>query len=200
MRQIQAELAKPAPWERQEGDSARSHEAFRIYANLPPSERSLAKTADICGKRLNQMLAWSATHDWVFRAQAWDDRQEAVANAARLEAIKRTSQKAVEVGMLMLDAVEKQIPEAAKLLDKSPRVLALWAEIGAKLVRNGLAIGEQITVPADRKTPAQHELSAILAHLTPAQVLAAREVSLMLTEVKSRIANGLPPIETTPQP
>jgi hypothetical protein len=123
-----------------------------------------------------------------------------VSDAARLEAIKRTSQKAVEVGMLMLDAVEKQIPEAAKLLARSPRALALWAEVGAKLIRDGLADGERVTVPGDPKAPVQNEIRDLLDHLTPAQVLQAREVSLMFTEVKSRIANGLPPIDSTPQP
>jgi hypothetical protein len=200
MTPIQDELATPAPWERQEGDSVRSHEAFRIYSNLPPSERSLAKTAEICGKRLNQMLAWSAAHDWVFRTAAWDHEQERVANAARLEAIKRISQQKVEIGAMMLAEVRARIPSAAKSLERSPHALALWAEVGTKLIREGLAIGEQLTVPGDRKAPVRDDMSGVLASLTPAQVLQARETALMLTEAKSRLANGLLPIDTTPQP
>jgi hypothetical protein len=202
MTPIQDELATPAPWERQEGDSVRSHEAFRIYSNLPPSERSLAKTAEICGKRLNQMLAWSAAHDWVFRTAAWDHEQERVANAARLEAIKRISQQKVEIGAMMLAEVRARIPSAAKSLERSPRALALWAEVGTKLIREGLAIGEQLTVPGDPKVPVQDEPDEreILSQLTPAEVLYLRDASLMMTQARSRVANGLPPINATPQP
>jgi hypothetical protein len=166
---------------------------------LPPSERSLAKTAEICCKRLNQMLSWSAAHDWVLRAKLWDREQQRVSDAARLEAIERTSRKAVEVGMLLLDAVEEQIPEAAKSLDKSPHALARWFEVAVKLIRDGLATGELNAEVGDRNAP-MDELSVVLASLTPAQVLQAREVALMLTEAKSRIANALPPIDTTHQP
>jgi hypothetical protein len=143
---LPAPVGEDAAWERQPGDSARSFEAFRIYANLPTSERSLARAAEIVGKSHQQLLVWSSRDDWVFRTKAWDREQQRVADAARLEAIERTGQKAVEVGMLMLDAVEEQIPEAAKLLARSPRVLALWAEVAVKLIRDGLADGERITV------------------------------------------------------
>ncbi len=193
-------LAGHPPWELQPGDSSRSHAAFRIYANLPPSQRSLAKAAEIVGKSHQQLLVWSATHDWVLRAKLWDHEQQRVSDAARLEAIRSTSQKAVEVGMLMLDAVEKQIPEAAKVLDRSPHALAQWVEVGAKLIRDGLATGEPVTVPGGPKAPVQNEIRDLLDHLTPGQVLQAREVALMLTEAKSRIANGLPPIDTAAQP
>lgn len=98
-----------------------------------------------------------------------------MANEARLEAIKRISREEVEIGMLMLAEVRARIPTAAKLLARSPRVLALWAEVGAKLARDGLATGELNAVASDPKAPVQHELRGILHHLTPAQVLQARK-------------------------
>jgi hypothetical protein len=36
-------------------------------------------------------------------------------------------------------------------------------------------------------------MRAVLAHLTPAEVLQAREVSLMLTMAKARMRHGFPP-------
>jgi transposase-like protein len=167
---------------------------------LPPSQRTLAKTAEIVGKSRNLLKHWSAEYDWVMRAEIWDRAQQRVADAARLEEIDRINRKAVEVGEAMLDAVIAHISAAAKALDRSPHALARWAEVGAKLSRDGLGVGERTTVAGAPNAPVQHELSGILDHLTPGQVLQAREVALMLTEVKSRIANGLPPIDTTAQP
>ena len=46
----------------------------------------------------------------------------------------------------------------------------------------------------DPNAPIKHELSGVIAHLTPAEVLQAQEVALMLTQVKARIANGLAPV------
>lgn len=43
----------------------------------------------------------------------------------------------------------------------------------------GLRSGNDSTVAGDPKAPVQHEMSGILDHLTPGQVLQAREVALM---------------------
>jgi hypothetical protein len=130
-------------WERQIGEPPRPFEAFRAFADLPPSQRTLAKTAEIVGKSRNLLKHWSAEYDWVMRAEIWDRAQQRVADAARLEEIDRINRKAVEVGEAMLDAVIAHISAAAKALDRSPHALARWAEVGAKLSRDGLGVGER---------------------------------------------------------
>ena len=136
-------LAEQPPWELQPGDSSRSHAAFRVYANLPPSQRSLAKAAQIVGKSHQQLLIWSSRDNWVVRAGEWDDEQDKVANEARLEAIKRISREEVEIAAMMSAEVRARIPTAAKSRERSPHALAAWAEAGAKLIRDGLAIRER---------------------------------------------------------
>jgi hypothetical protein len=72
------------------------------------------------------------------RAEAWDREQQRVADAARLEEIERANRKAVQAGDLMMDAVIARIPKAAASLNRSPHALAAWAEVAAKLHRQGL--------------------------------------------------------------
>jgi hypothetical protein len=131
-------VGEHAAWERQPGESARSFEAFRIYSNVRPSERSLGRAAEIVLKSRHQMLVWSAREHWVVRAELWDHEQSRVANQARLEAIKRLSKEPVEIGAMMLAEVRARIPTAAKSLERSPHGLAAWAEVAAKLIRDGL--------------------------------------------------------------
>jgi hypothetical protein len=139
------------------------------------------------------MIRLSGQQDWAFRAEAWDREQQRVGDAARFAEIEAINKKAVRVGRAMLDAVEARIPKAASSLNRSPHALAAWAEVGAKLSREGVEGLAATAIAEDPAKAAQQEMRAVLAQLTPGEVLQAREVSLMLTQAKARMLNGFPP-------
>jgi hypothetical protein len=62
-------------WERQTTDTDKSWEAFEVYRGLG-AQRSLLKVGQQLGKSTALLSRWSALHNWVIRAQAWD-RHEA---------------------------------------------------------------------------------------------------------------------------
>lgn len=59
------------PWVRRDDEGARPFQAFRTYMNLGTS-RSIRKAAEIEGKSTTQLEDWSAKHEWVERARAYD--------------------------------------------------------------------------------------------------------------------------------
>jgi hypothetical protein len=59
-------------WDRRKSETARAFEAARTYLELGP-ERSLCAVAQILSKSLCLLKGWSSKHNWVDRAEAWDD-------------------------------------------------------------------------------------------------------------------------------
>jgi hypothetical protein len=64
------------PWERLPGEGAKAFHAFTLYRDLGPNDRSREKVAQQLGKHVSLYGRWSATFDWVNRAEAWDDEQD----------------------------------------------------------------------------------------------------------------------------
>lgn len=63
-----------ALWERQPEEPPRAFNAFTIYRDLPPTSRTIAKTAEIIGhKGASGCLNWSSRYQWVERAAAFDE-------------------------------------------------------------------------------------------------------------------------------
>lgn len=74
------------PWERLPNETPEAFEAFKEYRDMG-AERSVAKVGEKLGKNTSLMERWSAKHDWVKRAQAWDDEIEREASKNRLKEI-----------------------------------------------------------------------------------------------------------------
>lgn len=70
----------PEPWERQAGEPTKAWEAFVMYRDLPPKERSVRRVGEMQGKRwVSYMEDWSAKWQWVERAgqfDAYKDKQK----------------------------------------------------------------------------------------------------------------------------
>ena len=88
------------PWQRRKGESRKAYAAFLAYRDLGP-DRSLSRVAEALGKQLSLMKRWSAKHEWVWRAEAWDQ-------ARRVEA-DETSRRAREA------AYERRLASAEQL-------------------------------------------------------------------------------------
>jgi hypothetical protein len=64
--------ATPHPWERRKGESDRAWEAFRIYSELPPGDRTCANVARAMGRSTGMVQQWSGTHKWDDRIRQRD--------------------------------------------------------------------------------------------------------------------------------
>ena len=142
----------PQPWERQPDETARAYEAFCIYRDLPPSERSIKRACQIfhgdAFKASKNAIwsEWSRKHNWVERANAWLDEQDRVTREAELDALRemrrrhiQTAQHLVRLGAAQLTKLAKELEEEAgeKL---SPAMILKFLKEGALLER--LARGE----------------------------------------------------------
>lgn len=59
------------PWDRQAGETSKAYAAFSIYRDLG-SDRSVRRVSEELAKTQTVIKRWSAAHDWVVRAAAWD--------------------------------------------------------------------------------------------------------------------------------
>jgi len=160
-------------WERLPGESAKAYEAFCIYRDLPPHERSLKAVAEkLGGKRsgksraLRPLERWSSRYRWVERAQAWDEEVDRRAREAHLRAVKemreRHARMAVALQQKALDRLKQMDPDELEPLE----VLKYLIE-AAKLER--LARGEPETIQEHRNEWVDAVLAAWQQRLSKAK-------------------------------
>ena len=130
-------------WERQTGESREAYEAFSLYRDMGADggKRSLQSVSNELSKSLTLMKRWSANHNWIERARAYDFHVEdlALRKATKSRAEMRKRQMALggklqqmgyeAIGKIIIDDPHialKMIIEGAKLEDKQ-----LEAEIAA---------------------------------------------------------------------
>ena len=88
------------------------------------------------------MQLWSANHNWVARAAAWDREQDRVARQARLEEIEQLDREDAQLGSLMIRAAIEAMPAAARQLRRQPHALQEWLKTAVKIRRDALGIAE----------------------------------------------------------
>lgn len=137
----------PEPWERQPEETNKSWNAFRLYRDMEPSERSLAKIAAKLGfKYPTQTETWSRKNDWVSRAGQYDchidglkraqrERERLAASERRIQIAKNMQlvggSKIQEIGKAIQDAIKEGKP----LPEISLKDAALLIDAGVKIER-----------------------------------------------------------------
>ena len=145
----------PQPWERQPEETNKSWPAFRLYRDMDPSERTIAKVSKQLGHG-NPVTCekWSRDNGWVSRAGSYDAHQDEL-NRARLErertaASERRMQIAKNmqlVGGSKIQEIGKAIQEALAQGKPLPQIslkdAALLIDAGVKIERleGGLTTG-----------------------------------------------------------
>lgn len=126
---------KPKPWERQPGESMKAYEAFKIYRDLGPMDRSQEKVKEKLDKSSRATIGkWSSEFNWVKRAKAWDDEQDRVIRAENLKEITKMRKRHADLAVDML-------VKAAKALKKIPedeisaREISQMVDTASKLER-----------------------------------------------------------------
>ena len=153
----------PEPWERQPEETNKAWNAFRIYRDLDPSERSTEKVRKVLGCNTARHLeTWSSRYEWVSRAGAYDAHMDELKRnqreRERLAASERRIQLAKNmqlVGGAKIQDIGKKIQDALKKGEAIPAMslkdAAALIDAGIKLERleAGLTTGNQALTGAD---------------------------------------------------
>ncbi|CAH0347701.1 phage terminase small subunit-related protein [Bacillaceae bacterium CLA-AA-H227] len=120
-------------YERQEGESKQAFEGFTIYRNLGLT-RKLKDVGKKLGKNHSLIKRWSSQHNWVERAEAFDeemDKRAILENAQlRKQMIKEHAEVSRKLLLKVKAAVEHIRPETL-----SPYEIAKLLEIAVKVER-----------------------------------------------------------------
>jgi hypothetical protein len=168
---------------RRPGESPRAFASFTAYRDLPAGIRSVAKAAEVLGKSVNTLHRWSAQHDWVDRAEAWDKEQDKVVRQARLDAVREANERHVRVSQAMLDQVEVAIPLSASALCKSPNAVAVWVQAAVKIERDALGMAEPGRATTSAGEPASHggvdtEVRDVMPFLSDLQRMQLHDIAI----------------------
>jgi hypothetical protein len=140
----------PEPWERQSAETNKAWNAFRIYRDMDPAERSTEKVRKVIGCNTARHLeTWSSQYDWVSRAGAYDahmdelkrnqrERERLAASERRIQLAKNMQlvggAKIQEIGKKIQDALSKgealpaiSLKDAAALIDAGVKLERLEA-------------------------------------------------------------------------
>lgn len=142
----------PMPWERQERETPKAFDAFCVYRDMPPQERSASKAATIVGKSYSLLQQWSQKYGWVDRAAAWDEENDRIKREAdqkaQIEAIKEMRKRHTKVAVKMIDKAEAAIDEILAGEIK-PADIPRIVDIATKLER--ISRGDVETVIEERQ-------------------------------------------------
>ena len=144
-------------WFRQKGESRKAYEAFAVYRDLGIG-RSLPKVATHLGKSLELMKRWSARHEWVDRAAAFDANEDFEHMVAMRE--QRLKQRINDAKLARL--IKQKVVDRMNNLDASeltPKQLIQWFEVGVKIER--LCLGDS-TQASDTMTMHAQEESELM--------------------------------------
>lgn len=131
-----------APYERQDGESKQSFEAFALYRDMGLA-RSLAKVGEELGKSTTLMERWSSKYEWVERCKAYDQEMDRIAILENEQQRREMIREHAEVARKMLEKV-KLAAEALKPETLTPNEMAKWLDIAVKVER--LSRGESTDI------------------------------------------------------
>jgi hypothetical protein len=154
----------PGLWQRQPGETASAHQAFLAYRAVGP-DRTLRVAARRLGKSLSLLKRWSAGHDWVSRAEAWDaqEREQAKqeARSVRERAYRRRVEYAEQlekVAMAGLRSLMVRDPESGQarfIKGLKPSEIADLIQVACRLLPPAIAERPD----GDQRSEAEEELS-----------------------------------------
>jgi hypothetical protein len=163
------DLETAEAWDRRSGEPTRAYAAFRIFRDLPPSQRNLAKVTEAIGCSERATRGWAASWSWRDRADAWDDACHRIEDRERLEAIRQMHSIHQRAGRA---AMSKAI-QALSILDPAamtPGTIARMMELGAKLERSTLLTSVEELQGIETIEESEDPWDRIARELDPANV------------------------------
>lgn len=171
------------PWERLNGESRQSFEAFVHYRDQG-AERTLRETARALGKSTTLIERWSAKHHFVARAEAWDLEKDRLWRATQVASRREVGRRQLQIA----NAIQGRIISAIQALDPTKmnaRDLAYVLDVTVRVQRLALGQGEKIEVTGADGGPLQFE------ELSPEQ--ARQRLADVAAEVQRRLESSQAP-------
>ena len=123
------------PWERQEDETPKQFEAFKVYRNMG-EERSLSKVSKQLSKSTALMARWSRSNNWVDRCVAWDNEQDRLLAIEQRKEIKKMRKRHADVASAMIATAVKGLKQIQEHMeDVKPQDVARLVDVASKLER-----------------------------------------------------------------
>ena len=149
-------MTKPkiAPWEKQEGENSKPYAAFCAYRDMGVG-RSLVKIIpSVYGdtdqsktaSRRRKLEAWSGSHEWVKRAEAYDVYLEAKERHENEKAIKDMAKRHAQASLLTMSKAVDRIKLIGDGDDNelTPKEALEYLRISAELERKSRGAPDQV--------------------------------------------------------
>lgn len=132
------------PWTRRPDETSPAYEAFRIYMNAGPA-RSLSNVAEtLGGNRRSAINKWSANHEWVVRAAAYDSYLTTAQVDGMADQVSQVRNKHLDVASRLLDHLLDNMAQWAPGEDPSIRWTTAFSA-AAKVQQTALTLKDTTT-------------------------------------------------------
>lgn len=130
------------PWvqRKDDGETARAYAAFRAYMNLGP-KRTLAKAAEVEGKKPSQFEEWSVRYQWVARCAAYDSYVVSAEVDGFAQQMASVRSRHMELTDMLLDRLKDNLTRLPPGADPSIRWTTAFSA-GVKAHRDALSLRE----------------------------------------------------------
>lgn len=135
------------PWHRSKNETIQAFKDFTIFKNLPAKDRNYKNAATEIGKSYNAVSQMGSKHNWIARAEAWDEHIiEEEDKAFALECrkiVRRHAATAKKMNLLVIerlkdtDPMEIPVKDIPKFLDSAVKVERLSHDMATDRVAEG---------------------------------------------------------------
>jgi len=134
------DLHRTMAWDRQPDEPAVAYEAFRLYRDLTPSQRTnLGTIAQQVDGTERECMQWALDWSWRERAEEWDEVCHRIDDAERLDAIRQMHAVHRRAGRAALTKAVQALNGLSPDV-MTPSQIARLLELGARLERSTLIV------------------------------------------------------------
>ncbi len=131
------------PWHRLPGETDKAYQAFLVYRDIEPSERSIVRTASEMAKSRQHIQRWSSQWNWQERTSAWDEEQDDRLLHSRVEYKRKMDEDHLKIVRAARNHAVKALAEM-DLTYATPAEIRYWLEMVLKWERT--IVGEPETI------------------------------------------------------
>jgi hypothetical protein len=148
-----------ASYDRLDAESDPAWEAFSLYRELPPRDRSQAEVAKRLRKSKQLIGRWASRYAWLIRAAAYDRHMDHLWQQEVVHRRRTIAERDLGVAGLMLNKVVQRL-QSIDANTLTARDLATWVTVATQVAR--LALGEPTsTIQVSGKEGAPVDIEAL---------------------------------------
>jgi hypothetical protein len=129
----------PLPWERQKGESGKAYEAFCVFRDIKPTDRTIVKVSDTISKSLPMLYKWKTVWQWDKRVLQFDAFMQQNAMMDYQRKIREMNNRHIKIayGFQVKVAQALEQTDVAKLAD-NPAEMLRWFQVASDLERKAM--------------------------------------------------------------